>query len=128
MSHWKTFTNDALKDTDMDILERALGQMNVQLDTNVKSISNPGGKEAVDMGFITRGNVIPLGFKESDGNLQLKGDFYSTGLREETFMNELSQLYTKEKIIKQLEEARYTIESVELNEQSEYEILAYTYA
>lgn len=128
MSHWKTFTNDALKDTDMDILTRALEQMNVQLDTNIKSISNPWGKEAVDMGFSTNGKVVPLGFKQTDGNLELRGDFYSTGLREDTFMNELSQLYTKEKIVKQLEEARYTIESIELNAQSEYEILAYTYA
>ena len=134
MSHWKTFKNDCLTNTRMEILSKALQEMGVELDTSIKSIRNTWGHEQVDMGFKRNGQAIALGFKEipnADGSttLELRGDFYSTGLREADFIDKVSQAYTKNDIIDKIENrTSYTIESTTMNENGEVEILAYTFA
>lgn len=110
--------------------------MGVELDTTIKSITNPWGHEAVDMGFKKDGKTIALGFKEvtnKDGSktLELKGDFYSTGLREADFIDKVSQAYTKNDIIDKIKNrTSYTIDQnmTGFNENGEYEIYAYTFA
>ena len=135
MSHWKTFKNDVLTNSREDILRKALAEMGVELDTSIKSITNPWGHEKVDMGFKKDGKEIALGFKEetnADGSktLVLKGDFYSTGLVEAEFMDKVSQCYTKNDIIDKIENrTSYTIEGTPtVNENGEIEIIAYTFA
>lgn len=129
MSHWKTFTNDALTNTKVDLLAKALKEMGVDLDTSIKSIRNTWGHEEVDMGFKVKGQAIALGFKQVGNKLELKGDFYGTGLREADFMDRVSQIYTKEDIINKINtQSNYTIDSMTTNANGEIEILAYTYA
>lgn len=129
MSHWKTFKNDALTNTKIDLLGKALKEMGVDLDTTIKSIRNTWGHEEVDMGFKVNGREIALGFKEVGNKLELRGDFYGTGLRESDFMDRVSQIYTKEDIINKINtQSNYTIDSMTTNENGEIEILAYTYA
>ena len=136
MSHWNTFKNQnsALENTNMDLLHKAIAEMGVQLDTSIKEITNPWGKEAVDMGLKRDGRALALGFRRVQVNgkttLELRGDFYSTGLREDTFIDRLSQIYTKEDIINRIQHnSSYMIESQTYNEKTgEYEIIAYQYA
>lgn len=129
MSHWKTFTNDALTNTKTDLLSKALKEMGVDLDTSIKSISNTWGNEQVDMGFKVNGEVVALGFKQVGNKLELKGDFYRSGLRESDFMDKVSQFYTKEDIINKINtQSNYTVDSMTTNQNGEIEILAYTYA
>lgn len=129
MSHWKTFTNDALTNTKTDLLGKALKELGVDLDTSIKSISNTWGNEQVDMGFKVNGEVVALGFKKVGDKLELKGDFYRSGLREADFMDKVSQFYTKEDIINKINtQSNYTVDSMTTNQNGEIEILAYTYA
>lgn len=129
MSHWKVFKNDALTNTNTGLLAKALKEMGVDLDTNIKSIRNTWGNEQVDMGFKVKGQAVALGFKEVGNKLELRGDFYGTGLREVDFMDKVSQLYTKEDIINKVNtQSQYTIDSMTTNANGEIEILAYCYA
>lgn len=129
MSHWKTFKNDALTNTNTSLLGKALKELGVDLDTNIKSIRNTWGHEEVDMGFKINGNPIALGFKQVGDKLELRGDFYGTGLREHDFMDKVSQLYTREDIVNKINtQTQYTIDSMTTNQNGEIEILAYCYA
>ena len=129
MSHWKTFTNDALTNTNVGLLGKALKEMGVDLDTSIKSIKNTWGYEEVDMGFKKDGKTIALGFKQVGQKLELKGDFYGTGLRESDFMDRVCQVYTKEDIINKINtQTQYTVDSMQTNENGDIEILAYCYA
>lgn len=50
-----------------------------------------------------------------------------TGLKEKTFVDELSQQYQKFNVMQQLEQSGYIVENVEQNQQGEIEIGAYCY-
>ncbi len=129
MSHWKKFTNDALTNTNTEILGKALAQLGVTLDTSIKAIDNTWGHEPVDMGFVVDGQKIALGFKKIGNKLELRGDFYATGLKEEGFIERVAQLYTKEDIVDKIQnQTQYEIESMETNANGEIEIMAYCYA
>jgi hypothetical protein len=131
MSHWKTFKSDVLANTRIDLLTKALTDMGVELDTSIKSIRNAYGNDQVDMGFKKDGHTIALGLKEveKDGKtfLELKGDFFATGLDEAAFIDRLSQAYQKERIIQTLTDNNYTIDSCKVNNKGEVEIEAYEY-
>lgn len=113
MSHWKAFTNNTLKDTNMGYLEAALRTMGLGLDHSCKQISNAWGKEAVDMALTSDKNgKIALGFKLNAENvLELKGDFYCSGLNESTFINALSQKYQQIRITEAMETAGWNVEA-----------------
>lgn len=129
MSHWKKFTNDVLTNTKEELLRTSLSEIGVELDTSIKTISNTWGREPVDMGFKVNGKAIALGLKKVDGDkMELRGDFYGTGLREADFMDRLSQVYQKHNITQKLALAGWSIENQLVNENGEIEIEAYTYA
>lgn len=128
MSHWKKFTNNALANTNLEILASALGEMGLGLDLNTKFIKNAYNNAEVDMA-VTRGNeVLTIGFKKVNDQLELRGDFWRTGIQEETFLNKVSQIYTKLDIVNKVSRSQYTIDQIKENENGEIEILAYTYA
>lgn len=121
MSVWKKFESNALKDTEVGYLEKALAEMKLGLDHSIKNISNTWGQEEVDMALTRNDSVLPLGFKVmQEGkhtNLELRGDFYATGLKEKTFMDNLSQKYQKERIKDKLELNGWTVDE-EYNEET----------
>lgn len=53
--------------------------------------------------------------------------FWMTGLKEKTFVDELSQQYQKFNVMQQLQQSGYIVENVEQNQQGEIEIGAYCY-
>lgn len=129
MSHWKKFTNDVLTNTKTETLRTSLAEMNVELDTTIKQISNTWGKEPVDMGFKHNGRVIALGLKDvGEGKMELRGDFYGTGLNESQFMDKLSQTYQKHNIQEKLQLAGWSIDEVSVDANGEILIDAYQYA
>lgn len=129
MSHWKQFTNDVLTNTNMDILSQAVAKMGITLDTTIKNISNPWGSEKVDMGFRKNGQAIALGFRNNNGKLELVGDFYGTGLVEEDFINQVSQHYTVEDIVRKVRTSMWTLENEPtVNANGEVEMYVYQYA
>lgn len=132
MSHWKKFESDVLTNTKVSLLSTSLAEMGVELDTSIKNISNTWGREEVDMGFKVNGRPIALGLKEievdGEKKMELRGDFYGTGLNESQFMDKLSQVYQKHNIVEKLENNRWTVESVQTDEYGNVVIEAYEYA
>lgn len=130
MSHWVKYTNNTFENTDINLLEKALRTMNYGLDRNCKHISNAWGQEDVNFALTDKsGKVMSLGFKmDKNKKLELVGDFYATGLRQDTFLDQLAQYYQKERITKALEDNRWSIDSIETNQNNEIVINAYQYS
>jgi hypothetical protein len=134
MSHWRTFKNDVLTNTKENLLKKAVTElgMGLELDSSIKSIRNSWGNEQVDMGLRKNGQPIALGLKKVmvDGKekIELHGDFYSTGLNEATFMDKLSQVYSKENIIDKVNDAGWTVDNVSTDKEGNIVIDAYQYA
>lgn len=133
MSHWNTYKSDVLTNTKQNHLSTALSEIGVELDTSIKNISNTWGREQVDMGFKVGGRPIALGLREiqnEDGSvsLELKGDFYGTGLNEAEFMDKISQVYQRENIIDKLQNNGWTVEETKTDEYGNIVIEAYEYA
>lgn len=132
MSHWKKFSSNVLEDINKDLLQKATADLGVSFDEKIKSIRNTWGNEQVSAGLKKNGQAIPLGFnfKLRNGKLalELSGDFYSTGLNERTFMDDLSQAYQKHKTVNALEQQGYIIDMNEINAKGEVVIEAYQWA
>lgn len=131
MSHWRTYSNDVLVDTVDKHLVSALEEMGLGINENIKSVRNTWGNAEVDFALTKNGVPISIGFKriqEKNGTkLELRGDFYATGLNESVFMDQLSQKYQKNDIICKLTDNRWTIENCVTNEEGEIIIDAYEY-
>lgn len=128
MSHWKTFKSDVLTNTKESLLRTALAEIGVELQTDRKEIKNTWGHEAVDMAFAVKGRGIALGLKKVGDTLELRGDFYGTGLNESQFMDKLTQVYKKNDIVDRLENSGWTVEDITQDQNGEYVIDAYQYA
>jgi len=143
MSHWKKFESKVLEDINREMLKEAIENMNkikngeetpmhLEMDKTISSIRNSWGNERVDAGLRKNGKAIALGFNFKDSNgkevVELSGDFYSTGLVESTFMEQLSQVYQKYNIINKLEENGWTVDDITINKNDEIVINAYEWA
>ena len=129
MSHWVKYTNNAFENTDINLLEKAIRTMNYGINRQCKHIQNAWGNENVDFALTdNKDRIISLGFRADKNNtLELVGDFFATGLREDTFLNQLAQYYQKERITQALEDNRWSIDSIETNQNNEIVINAYQY-
>jgi len=85
MSCWRKCAS-VIKDTDIDILKEAAEKMGLGIDTSIKRVSTSYGisdtnSANVDGAFIKNGQKLELGYvlKGSSGNLEVIGDFWSTG-------------------------------------------------
>lgn len=124
MSHWKTYQNNVLKNTNMEIFKKAVENLGLQLDTTIKKVQNSYGKSDVDMGLRKNGSPISIGFKANkEGILELRGDFWGTGLSETNLLNQIAQQYNKEDIIKKLARtSQYSVTDVVTNKSGEIEL------
>lgn len=131
MSHWKKFESSVLDNVKMSILEKATKELGVEMSFDIKSIKNAWGQEEVSCGLVKDGRPIALGynFTEKDGkvSLELSGDFYSTGLDERTYIDRLAQEYKKHDTMEILNDQGWTIDSMTMDENGEYQIEAYSY-
>lgn len=128
MSCYRRYTCDVLKNVKVDLLNKAMEALGVQLDWTVKSIKFRHGNDgdAVDASFAD--NCLGIVLKSDEENhLKVVGDFWMTGLKEKTFVDELSQQYQKFNVMQQLEQSGYIVENVEQNQQGEIEIGVYCY-
>lgn len=134
MSCWRKCAS-VIRDTDIDILKEAVGKMGLGIDTNVKRVGTSYGtydtnSANVDGAFIKNGHKLELGYvlKGSSGNLEVVGDFWNSGLNNETFLGTLGQLYREIQIQQQAEMMGYTIDSVTTNAQGDTVIEVYSWA
>lgn len=134
MSCWRQ-CSCVLKNVNMAYLKEAAKKMGLEIDESVKTIGTSYGnyernRGTVDGAFVKNGKQLQLGYvlAGEDGNLNVVGDFWSTGLNSETFLGTLGQLYQEINIQAQLELQGYTVESVVTNAQGDTEIEAYCWA
>lgn len=133
MSQWVQKTQKVLDDIKMSTFEKALAEMGFRLDSRT-NVSNSWGNDYVDRGMVKveGGTELPIGFvfREESGktSVELRGDFFATGLRENTFLNEVAQMYQKHNVTEQLENQGWSIDNIEMNEKKEIVIDAYQWA
>lgn len=124
MSHWKTYQNNVLKNTDLKMLQKAVENLGLGLDTSVKQITNAYGRDSVDMAFTKNGHVLSLGLKlNKNGVYELVGDQWGTGVDQAKLVNQIAQQYNKENIVSKLKKtSQYSIADITTNEKKEIEI------
>ena len=134
MSCWRQ-CSCVLKNVNKAMLKQAAEKMGLGIDESVKTIGTSYGnyernRGTVDGAFVKDGKQLQLGYVlvGQDGNLNVVGDFWSTGLNSETFLGTLGQLYQEINIQAQLELQGYTVDRVETNAQGDTEIEAYCWA
>ena len=75
---------------------------------------------------------LPIGLSFSNENgarrAELRGDFFLTGLKEKSFMDNIAQHYQKHNVVEQLENQGWSIDSVAADENNEIVIDAYQWA
>lgn len=79
--------------------------LNLDLDPKVKRLRNTYGKDEVDCGLTKNGKSLSLGFKfiteREKTKLNIRGDFWMTGLEEKSFKNMVCQRYQIEEVTQQ---------------------------
>ena len=102
MSHWRNHVSKVLEDVERPLLEKALGDMKLKLDTGIKSVKNSYGSAKVDAAITRDGKPLSIGvlFVETDGKVKLKvaGDWFATGLNESTFVDGIAHSYQKYRV------------------------------
>lgn len=98
MSCWRKYTADVMKDVDKAMMHEACQKMGFDFNENIKSVSSSWERreEPVDAAFVKDGHTLSLGFRfrgDEEGHLTVEGDFWNTGLDENTFMQDLGQIY-----------------------------------
>jgi len=134
MSCWRSYTCDVLKNVDKSIVEEALKEMNVGLDTSQTRVYGryENRSSECDGLLMLNGEAIDVGivFNDETGHLQLVGDFWGTGLDAQEFQDSLSQTYQKINIMHQAELNGWTVdeESIETCADGSVEMEVYMYA
>lgn len=119
MSHITTYQSDVLKNCKKGLLLKAVKDLGLELDFNIKSIKNTWIHDTVDAGFIKDGKAIALGLKiNKEGkhkNIKVIGDFFGTGIEEKSFIDKLSQSYKKHDVIYQCKKQGWTVNADDIN-------------
>lgn len=134
MSCWRKCSS-VIENADIDILGAAAEQMGLKINTSVKRVAtsygfNDSNSANVDGSFVKNGKNLQLGYvlNSKGGNLEVVGDFWSTGLNHESFLGTLGQLYREIQIQQQAELMGYTIDSVSTDTQGNTVIECYAWA
>lgn len=113
MSHLTTYNSEVLVNCKKTLLTRAIKDLGLGIDYDIKQIKNTWITEVVDAGFTKDGNPVSVGIKfikeGKNTKIEVSGDFFCTGLDEKTFINRLSQAYKKHDVIFQCEQQGWTI-------------------
>lgn len=117
MSHLTTYRNNALENTNKEMLQKSVAEINgLELDYNIKNIKNSWISEAVDAGFLKDGSPIAVGLRfstDENGNeiCTVAGDFYGTGLNQTAITNKIAQIYTKNNFVDKCKQANWFLEN-----------------
>lgn len=128
MSQFRRFKNEVLKDVDERLFFETMEELGFECKKQ-NQVSNAYGKDSVDGAFVRDGKTLPIGYKfieNSDGKLSLevRGDFWNTGLRENEFVNQISQMYQKNRITNTLEDNGLLIDDIIRNKSKDLVITA----
>lgn len=115
MSHLTTYKSEVLTNCNKFLLRKAVQDIGLDIDYNIKTIANTWINANVDAGFLKDGQPISIGVKfvkdKANTKLEVEGDFFGTGVNQESFINKLAQAYKKQDVIYQCKEQGWTIEN-----------------
>lgn len=118
MSHITTYQSDVLKNCKKGLLIRAVKDLGLELDYNIKSIKNTWIYDTVEAGFVKSGKPVALGIKldknGKNNKIEISGDFYGTGIEEKSFIDRLSQAYKKHDVIYQCKKQGWTVNAEDI--------------
>ena len=113
MSHLTTYNSKVLVNCRKSLLNKAVKDLGLELDHDIKIIKNTWITESVDAGLKKDGAPISIGVKfikeGKNTKLEVAGDFFCTGVDEKTFINQLSQAYKKQDVLFQCKQQGWTI-------------------
>ena len=113
MSHLTTYNSEVLVNCKKSTLSKAVADLGLEVDHNIKMIKNTWITDKVDAGLLKDGKQVAVGFKYikegSKKKLEIAGDFFGTGIDERGFVDKLSQAYKKHDVIRQCKEQGWNI-------------------
>lgn len=119
MSHLTTYNSNVLINVKKSILRKALKELNLEIDYNIKTVKNSYINEKVDAGFVKNGKAISIGarFVQEGKNtkFQVAGDFFCTGINESGFIDKLSQIYKKYDVIEQCKNQGWIVDKEDIH-------------
>lgn len=114
MSHLTTYQSNNLINCKKALLKKAVADLGMEVDFEIKLIKNTWITESVDAGLIKDGQPIAVGFKfikeGKNTRLELAGDFWGTGIEEKSLINKLAQAYKKHDVIYQCKQQGWTVD------------------
>lgn len=135
MSHLTTFSNNSLTNTNKETLSKSLAELGILLDYEDRTIKNTWINEQVDAAIIYKNKRIAVGLNfvvnaEGKEEVIVAGDFYGTGLNQETLTNQIAQVYQKNDIVNKCRSQRWHVDesSIRTNEAGEFVIQASRFA
>lgn len=135
MSHLTTFSNNSLINTNKETLGKSLAELGIVLDYENRTIKNTWINEQVDAAIVYEGKRIAVGLNFTTNaagkeEVIVAGDFYGTGLNQETLTNQIAQVYQKNDIINKCKAQRWYVDekNVTTNEAGEFVIQAHRFA
>lgn len=118
MSHLTTYNSEVLVNCKKTLLKKAVLDLGLGIDYNIKTIKNTWITEMVDAGLLKDGKPIAIGFnfKKEGKNIKLEvaGDFWGTGIDQSSFINKLAQAYKKHDVIFQCKQQGWTVNSEDI--------------
>lgn len=113
MSHLTTYHSDVLINCKKTLLNRAVADLGLKIDWDIRNIKNTWITDTVDCGFVKNGTPISVGLKfnkeGANTKLEVAGDFWGTGIDQLTFIDKLAQSYKKHDVIFQCEQQGWTV-------------------
>lgn len=129
MSKWIKAQFTLLESVDKPILCKALEEMGLTLNEDDKEVSRYRADSACDAVLYRGETKLELGmrFEQMDDRtrLQLIGDFWTTGLSQEEFVQDLSQIYKKHDCLEKLSMSGCVVENIYNEENGNIVIEAY---
>lgn len=124
MSHLSTYNSKVLVNCKKTLLNKALADLGLTVDYDIKMIKNTWITEKVDAGLLRDGKALPIGFRlKKEGKstvFEVAGDFFATGINQATFIDQLSQAYKKHDVIHQCKQQGWTVnkEDIKIDEKT----------
>lgn len=127
MSHFAVYTCNV---SNMEFVKKGLKEMGLDHKENVVITDYFGQKRKASLAVVKDGKVIPIGWVENKGQMDLQADWYKVPYSEKQFTSQISQLHSKYQVLEVCEENRWSVDedSISFNEAGELEIFASSFA
>lgn len=127
MSHFAVYTCNV---SNMEFVKKGLAEMGLGYKENTTITDYYGQNRKAALAVVKDGKLLPLGWVEEKGEMQLQADWFKVPYSEKQFTGQIAQLHSKYQVIETCEENRWNVDtdSIQVNEAGEIEIFASSFA